>query len=165
MRFPFSHVYLDCWPARESVMKYLSYLCFIFCTTSIVQCNLHDSCSTDNDCSDEKQVCHENQCICHSGLIEWHEKYCLEGVPPKRYGNLCENDQECSISGDPNLKCLKTVQDKEEKRCLCSSSFELVEIQQGVEKCLHNDFHFRVNIMADPGSNLHESRQISPTVL
>ena len=75
--------------------------------------------------------------------ILWHGKTCLRR---KNHGDFCNDQIECTISGDPHLQCTNIGL---HFKCLCSDKYEYGNDENGVKKCLKK---FEVKKM-DPKPN------------
>ena len=121
--------------------------------------DLHSSCKTEQDCG-ENQECSitDSKCVCIDGFFTWHNQFCVDKLPPQRFGQDCLVNETCSISGDPNLICT-WVKNADTGRCLCMPGYDWVAETDGFKKCTKADFNFRVNKMK-PTSDV-EARTIS----
>ena len=114
---------------------------------------LNQPCKLWSDCSGENEICKAGHCTCSDGAISWHGQNCYI---PKKYGQDCKNQIECSTSGDPHLHCTPTHENT--KRCLCSTSYDLAENEYGLLRCTKKEF--KVNKMR-PSSGGDELRTLS----
>jgi predicted nucleic acid-binding Zn ribbon protein len=81
---------------------------------------LNKLCTSSSGCP-KNQICKYSRCKCSEGTFLWHGNKCLQ---KRNYGDECQDQIECSSSGDPHLHCIAINNNQKENRCVCSEKYD-----------------------------------------
>ena len=136
--------------------KKLSLVFYCFWSIFIVQnlVNAFDKqCTSNRDCLKSNEICsrQSQQCNCKEGTI----RFAGDCLGSSQYGDKCQQQYECSQSGDGHLHCINKVckcgneriYDQKTKKCEKNKN-------RGSSKTKQNGYHFNKMTPRQPGTSV-----------